>query len=170
MPELILIAMENHIVNAALVQMLDILYQKDQFLLNAANNLTERSVTHRMGMYLQSIFPDLDVDCEYNRMGRMDLDTIYFTEGDYFAKTVCLSGSVISDSDDKGSRVFPDIIIHKRGTAENLIIIEVKMAWKSIESAHDIKKLNAFKNDLKYEFAFYIELTEERQKVIIKSI
>ena len=50
--------------------MLDLLYEKDNFLLQRKLNITERAGTHRMGMYLQQLLPDLHVDCEYNRMGK----------------------------------------------------------------------------------------------------
>ena len=154
----------------AIEKMLDILYEKDKFLLNKQNDLTERSITHRMGMYLQELFPDLHVDCEYNRMGKMSNGEVYYTEGDYFAKTVCLSDSLVSDQDDSGSRVFPDIIVHKRGTGINFIIVEVKVEWKNSKAGHDMKKLKAYKNDLKYEHSFYIELTEERHNVKIEML
>lgn len=162
--------MDEETAFVAIEEMLNILYEKDDFLLNRKNNLTERSITHRMGMYLQDLFPDLEVDCEYNRMGKMGNGEIYYTEGDYFAKTVCLSEGSVSDEDDNGSRVFPDIIVHKRGTAINLIIIEVKVEWKNSKAEHDIKKLTAYKNDLKYTHAFYIELTEKRQKVKVRKL
>lgn len=41
------------------------LIKKDYYLL--ANNLSERSITHRLGMYYQDLFPEWDVDCEFNR-------------------------------------------------------------------------------------------------------
>ncbi len=77
---------------------------------------------------------------------------------------------MIPDSDDEGSRVFPDIIVHKRGKAKNYIIVEVKVQWKNSKSEHDKKKLNAYKNDLGYLFAYYIELTEQRKDVLIEIV
>jgi hypothetical protein len=162
--------MDLEVANITIEKMLNILYEKDKFLLSRKNDLTERSITHRMGMYLQELFPELHVDCEYNRMGKLAGDEVYYTQGDYFVKTVCLSEGLMSDEDDNGSRVFPDIIVHKRGTATNLIIIEVKVQWKNSKAGHDMKKLNAYKNDLKYEHAFYIELTEKRQNVKVELI
>jgi len=91
---------------------IDLFYEKDIFLLE--NDVTERAITHRIGMYLQQIVGDsFDVDCEYNRMGRIKNNKMYLTEGDYFAKTVCLSGEQVSDESDLGSRVFPDICYQK---------------------------------------------------------
>ena len=31
------------------------------------NNLNERTIAHKLGEYLQILFPDYNVDCEYNR-------------------------------------------------------------------------------------------------------
>lgn len=152
--------------------MLETFYNKDQFLLN--NDVAERAITHKMGMYLQQILEEskesFDVDCEYNRMGKNKDGHIYLIEGDYFSKTVCLSGESVSDESDVGSRVYPDIIVHKRGTAENVLIIEVKVAGKVGKRTHDYKKLKAYRDDLQYEHAFFIELYKNREKVIIKTI
>lgn len=152
-------------------QMLDKLYQRDGFLLQRGLNITERAITHRMGMHLQQILTDeFDVDCEYNRMGTMKSGALDYTNGDYFAKTVCLSNDYVPDDDDNGSRVFPDIIVHNRGTANNFIIIEVKVDWKSGKADYDLKKLAAYKSDLKYGNAFYIQLTEQRDGVQISEV
>jgi len=152
-------------------QMLDLLYEKDSFLLKRSLNISERAITHRMGMYLQQIIgDDFDVDCEYNRMGRCENGEFEYTHGDYFAKNVCLAGKQVPDDDDNGSRVYPDIIVHKRGTAKNYIIIEVKVEWKNGDTGHDKKKLSAYQGDLGYGHAFYIELSEKRQDVKVDLI
>lgn len=44
---------------------LDKLYATDQFLID--NDLCEPSLNHRLAMYLQTLFPEHFVDCEYNR-------------------------------------------------------------------------------------------------------
>ena len=151
--------------------MLDTLYKRDSILLQKKLNVTERAITHRMGIYLQQILTDeYDVDCEYNRMGQKMFGEVKYTDNDYFVKTVCLSQGSVPDADDNGSRVFPDIIVHKRGTANNHIIIEVKVDWKSSKAEHDILKLKAYKAELKYEVAFYIQLTEERKNVEIMEV
>ena len=40
-------------------------YKEDSYLIE--NNVHERSLTFRLGMYLQNEFPDWKVDCEYNK-------------------------------------------------------------------------------------------------------
>jgi hypothetical protein len=154
-----------------ITQMLDKLYGCDSFLLQKKLNITERAITHRMGMYFQGIVPkNVDVDCEYNRMGKKVFGEVDYTDGDYFAKTVCLSEGAVPDDDDEGSRVFPDIIAHERRTGNNYIIIEVKIDWKSGKAEHDMKKLEAYKADLKYQHAFYLQLTENRKDVRVDVI
>ena len=156
---------------ALVIKMLNKLYRRDAFLLQKKLNLTERAITHKMGVYLQQFAPkNLDVDCEFNRMGKNISGEIDYTDGDYFAKTVCLSKGLVPDDDDMGSRVFPDIIVHERGKANNYIIIEVKIDWKNGKAEHDIKKLKAYKDDLKYQFAFFVQLTEKRKDVKISHI
>jgi hypothetical protein len=158
-------------VNDYIGRALDKLYERDAFLLQKELNITERAITHRLALFLQQILTDdFDVDCEYNRMGMRANNEIYYTEGDYFAKTVCLSEGHVPDDDDEGSRVFPDIIVHKRGTAFNYIIIEVKIKWKNGKASRDIRKLKAYKADLKYEHAFYIELSQGRGEVKLEAV
>ncbi|NDV42067.1 hypothetical protein [Flagellimonas sediminis] len=148
---------------------IEIFYKKDLFLVK--NGVAERAITHRIGMYLQQIIGDsLDVDCEYNRMGYFDNENLYYTEGDYFAKRVCLSEGLVSDESDLGSRVFPDIIIHKRGTAENLSIIEIKVNGRSGDIMHDFKKLKRYKKELKYKYAIFIELFRNIEDVHLQFV
>jgi len=71
--------------------------KKDQYLLEVDAN--ERSITHRLAIYLEALFPEYDVDCEYNRNG---IDPKILND---FKKKI--------DSDDTcGTTVYPDIIIH----------------------------------------------------------
>lgn len=59
------------------------------------------------------------------------------------------------DSDDTdGVTVYPDIIVHHRGTMENFIVIEAKKT--SSGNRDDIEKLRAYKTDLGYHLAYFI--------------
>jgi hypothetical protein len=66
------------------------------------------------------------------------------------------------DSDDtKGVSVFPDVIVHHRGTPNNFLVIEAKTSsnheeCKKTECACDLCKLRAYKTDLTYTHAFYV--------------
>ena len=77
------------------------LLNQDRYLF--ANDLNERSITHKFAEYLQHQFPEWNVDCEYNRdhhdPKRLDLPSRHDISGD----------------DVNAKTVFPDIIIHERG-------------------------------------------------------
>ncbi|MEX0781879.1 MAG: hypothetical protein WD557_04455 [Dehalococcoidia bacterium] len=98
---------------------------RDAVLLRVGAN--ERSTTHRLAMYLEPHFPGWHVDCEYNRLDanpkelpRCPKDPVPPTDLD--ARTV-----------------YPDIIVHKRRTQENLLVIEVKKATGGDEDADHCK-------------------------------
>ena len=104
---------------------LDMLYYKDQYLVNHKSeqhvkddeHVSELSISHKLGHYLALLITEYDVDCEYNR--NKD-DKKYMGE----------------------SRIRPDIIIHKRGSNENnFVVIEIKPWWNSDDTLYDKKKL-----------------------------
>jgi hypothetical protein len=101
----------------------------------------ERSLTHRLAMYLQAEFPDYNVDCEYNRNG-MD------------AKKLVEFKKQIASDDTDGVTVYPDIIVHHRGTTDNFIVIEAKKTTNG--NRDDIEKLMAYKAELHYHNAYFI--------------
>jgi hypothetical protein len=147
--------MEKSLLISKLESAIQKLQKKDAIILDPKNDLNERTVTFRLAMYPCSEFKDYDVDCEYNRMVDHSGNV---TEGDYWVKKVYLTRSVVSGEDDEARTVFPDIIIHRRKQLKNLAVIEVKMAWKNSERDFDLKKLTAYKNDLGYQYAIYIEI------------
>jgi hypothetical protein len=134
------------------------LYNLDKELLEQKFNINERTVMHRLAVYIEEEFPDYDVDCEYNRM--VD-PTGNITDGDYWAKTINLEvDEFISGEDDEAKTVFPDIIIHRRRQPVNYVVIELKVKWKNSLKAFDLRKLSAYKKDLHYQFAILIEIDE----------
>ena len=97
---------------------------KECFLLK--HDINERSITHKLAEYVQKYFSDYNVDCEYNRMPEKSNNNGE-AETKFIPKELHLNVSKISSDDDKGTTVYPDIIIHKRGSNDsNLIVIEVK--------------------------------------------
>ena len=120
-------------IKAKVQKSLSILSINDSFLLK--NNVAERAIAHKLGEYLQNLFPYYTVDCEYNRHGQ--------------------NKKILSDK-----KVYPDIIIHERGNNKNnLLVIEIK---KDInEDINDFKKLSEFTrsgNDYKYHYGLFIHL------------
>ena len=141
----IAVNLRTHEPGQAVLSALECLLREDAHLLKA--DVNERSISHRFGMYLQSQFPKHHVDCEYNRdgiepkrIGPIDLHP---------------------DVDDtEGKTVFPDIIVHVRGTdKKNYLVIEFKKSTSKVNRGIDRRKLTGYKRDLKYEFALFVELT-----------
>lgn len=139
---------------------------KDAYLLE--NDLSEMSITHKLAEYLQKLFPNY-VDCEYNgntangKNGKK-LISVLKTELKMIKQ---LQKREIADMEIEFAerQVFPDIIIHRRGSNENnLCIIEVKKSKSKISFDYDFIKLKAYTstyygNDLRYKIGIFIKLT-----------
>ncbi|MFH4804432.1 hypothetical protein WMQ58_22245 [Vibrio diabolicus] len=109
-------------------------------------NANERSMTHRIAIYLQEEFADYHVDCEYNR-------------DDHEPKEIDLGTENLDGYDTNAVTVYPDIVVHERGNNDhNLLVIEFKKSSSSIGDSKDIAKLNAFKTSLNYQNSLFIEL------------
>lgn len=142
---------------------INLLYEKDSLFLDKNYDINERTVTHRLAMYIESFIENsgYNVDVEYNRMR----DT--YNEIDDIGN---LMGKRLSWPDDEhGSNfVYPDIVIHKRDQLDNLAIIEVKMGWKNDKKDFDLKKINEYIDQLNYCYGIYIELHQEREKCVVE--
>jgi len=92
-------------------------------------DLGERTLTHRMAVYLEKQFPEWETDCDYNRLGERMLRLP--------------KGSIVSTDDDIGKSIFPDIVVHHRGVPDNLLAIEVRKAGNHHPPEHDQHKLRA---------------------------
>lgn len=135
---------------------IDELFEKDKSLLVAEYDIHERTVAHRLAIYIERLLnnAEYDVDIEYNRMREKYGDD---DVGNLMGKRLNWE-----DSGEGSNFVYPDIIIHKRDTADNLVEIEIKMAWKNREKKFDYAKINEYMNQLGYKFGLYIELHESR--------
>ena len=121
--------------DAAVARLIEI----DVYLLQA--DVNERSITHRLAMYLQEEFPEWHVDCEYNRDGHE------------------LKQLALDDADP--SWVYPDIIVHVRGSADNLLVIEAKKTNSSVRVDRDRQKLDAFQTQLGYQYTALLTLDQD---------
>ncbi len=124
------------------------LLDRDRFLLEKEVN--ERSISHRLAMYLQNEFGDeWDVDCEYNR--NHDI-----------TKKLTIHPKRVQINDTNATTVYPDIIVHRRGTHDNnLLVIEMKKLTNLREEAKefDLNKLCAFREvEYHYQYALYLQL------------
>ena len=118
---------------------LGVLLKNDSFLLQI--NASERSVSHKLGEYLQAQFPDWDVDCEYYRKG---LDPKILER--------------ISECSDqrRTDRVLPDIIVHKRNTNDNLLVIEMKLENEDPCDIEKLKKFTSSTGEFRYKLGLFI--------------
>ena len=103
--------------------------------------VNERAISHRLAIYLEALFPGWDVDCEYDRLGD--------------ARKKIPDGS--GNDDDEGSKVLPDIIVHKRGLdGPNLLVLEIKKTSNTEPDDRDLEKLRAYVSALHYEHAVFV--------------
>lgn len=124
--------------------------KRDFFLIK--NDVNERSISHKLAEYLQQQFPKFSVDCEYNRMEDRNMDPKFIT------KQLNFDIEDLNSNDTTAKTVYPDIIIHCRGTSNNLLVVEVKKRINRSTKNFDFKKLKAFTEKfLRYKFGLYIE-------------
>ncbi|MGR9107915.1 MAG: hypothetical protein ACU843_13380 [Gammaproteobacteria bacterium] len=135
------------LVENAIHEALGQLLRADAELLHLDAN--ERSISHRLAGYLETFFPGWNVDCEYNRDG-------------YDPKRLNIQPRGIQSDDTQATTVFPDIIIHRRGTNDNLVVIEMKKTTSQEDDEYDLQKLRAFKNQLGYQFAIFVKVATDR--------
>ncbi len=145
---------ENEKVKQLIEKSLSRLITEDRHILQV--NINERSLTHRLAVYLEqelkNFFPKLDgfsVDCEYNRDGELP-------------KKLITTIAEIESNNTEAVTVYPDIIIHKRGSASdsNFLVIEAKKSNNTGSDAvfEDKRKLRAYQIDLNYKYAYFVIL------------
>jgi hypothetical protein len=116
-----------------------------------AQRAGERALTSKFASYLERVFPDWDVNAEYDRLGE-DLKRL---------KRRNRAGS-------PDLPVRPDIVVHRIGKKSNLLVIEAKKDDGSDEE--DLSKLSEFKVDPRYEYnhaAFIRFVTGPAPNIII---
>lgn len=159
--------MEQQEIIAIVNQSMKILEVEDEWLLT--NDLSERSIAHRLAYHLQGFFDDYSVDCEYNGAMR---------EGRYVRKKVFVVKQALMDAELKlrelekdfladqliERSVYPDIIIHKRGNNDdNLCIIEIKKSTSVVGPDYDAIKLRSYTtheldDSLCYQLGIFIQI------------
>lgn len=161
-------------------QAIKILFSKDSYLLE--NNSSERSITHKIALYLESQYPDYEVDCEYNLNAKdpRQRKTIYFDINTHPEVMNVRQGRrihALSGDEQIELSIVPDIIIHKRGhNKNNCAIIEVKKSTQNPnEIAFDQKKLCYYTSEkclFRYPAGYLIILnigSEYFRNIIIES-
>ena len=117
-------------------------------------DLGERTLTHRMAVWLERQFDGWDVDCDYNRLGERLLKLPH--------------GTIVSTDDELGKSIFPDIVVHRRAVPENLLALEVRKAINHQPLEHDRHKLRGM-TDPHLWFAYRIGVLLVLAKARVKS-
>ena len=102
-------------------------YARETFLFE--KDLGERTLTHRLAVYIEKQFSGWEVDCDYNRLGERRLRLPH--------------GTIVSTDDELGKSVYPDIVVHQREIPNNLLAIEVRKTSNHQPPEHDRHKLRA---------------------------
>ena len=130
------------------------LLKEDTYLLEAGVN--ERSISHRLARYLEEQFPDWDVDCEQNRDG-------------HEPKRLRLDPESVRSDDTQGTTVYPDIIVHERGTRRNLLAIEIKKSTGG-SGQKDVRKLSGLRHELEYRCGLFLRFNTGADGVGISEV
>lgn len=117
------------------IRSLQTLFDKDVDLLNI--NVSEETIASRLARYLEYEFPDFNVDVEYNRMGDAPKKVAW---------------------NERPEEVYPDIIVHRRRTNNNVLAIELKKDSNRETKHRDIRKLAAYREELGYKCALFLRL------------
>lgn len=149
-------------VHQLLEHSLGLLLRHDSYLLE--KDVNERSISHRLALYLQELFEAWNVDCEYNR-DHDDSKRLKIMQN-----VAAQEGVKVEVDDTNASTVFPDIIVHRRGTDDNLLVIEMKKTTSRGSDKFDRCKLNEFRHQLGYRYAVFIKLRTGGSEVGIEEM
>lgn len=122
------------------------------------NDASEQSIAHHLANHLNKLFPDWNIDCEYNRIRKRVKRVRELIQ--YHRDR----GRQLSPEEEKsGIAVLPDIIIHRRDTDQNLLAIEIKKTSNPDGREYDDLKLQALRNEIGYLFSCFISLQTKTQ-------
>lgn len=147
---------ENRVLFEIVNKALDMLYDNDYYLF--INNSSEKNLVFHFSRYLIELlkstgYERLSVDCEYNRNA---LNEKGYKEIVY---------------EHKFHRIFPDVLLHERGTnRNNILAIEFKKN-NNKNTKNDFYKLKALtdnEGEFKYHMGLFIRFGKRREEVCIK--
>jgi hypothetical protein len=132
-------------------------------------DVNERAATHRIALHLErevrALSPvtlgadpvEIFVDCEYNRQGTDAKRLMGLASG---LRRLVRRGRRSRVMDTRGTTVFPDIIVHRRGReGPNLLVVEVKRPGAVRGAvAFDQEKLRLYQTEHRYQQAFLVTL------------
>ena len=126
--------------------------QRESLLLK--NDAGEQALSHRLAVVLEPKFKEWNIDCEYNR----DVEAV---------KRLRYALSPNGNIEDRD--VIPDIIIHRRKTSDNLLVIEIKKSTNRESDDKDIAKLRAFREQLGYQNGLFVRFLTGASEVGIQT-
>ena len=131
------------------------LYTNDRILFerNEGKGACERCLVFRLGIYLQEVFPDYFVDCDFNS-ARVNGEDV--------------NGKPIMNPDGTTTNRFVDIIVHKRlaVTDTDFICFEIKK-WNHgnrVSENKDKQVLTILTSQYGYKYGFYLIFGENLQR------
>jgi hypothetical protein len=128
-------------------------------------NADERAISHKLAEHIGKHFPEWNIDCEYNRIGKDQQKKLLHYSHDRFveAKRAGMIPDFITTFNElQNSRyavpVYPDIIVHQRGDrTTNLLIVEVKKSSNpDVMLGWDQWKIQFFRANLNYQVGVFI--------------
>jgi hypothetical protein len=133
-------SLTDEIVRAKIERALASFFESDRALLESG--VREEGIAHKLANYIGEQFEGLDVDAEYDKM---------HVDGIPHPKKY-----IGPDAHEHGA--IPDIIVHRRKAMDNVIAIEIKKQGKDAGRKKDFEKLRAYKEQLDYRFAVFLEI------------
>ncbi len=132
-------------IHKALSDSLNQVLERDYDLISLGGH--EQAISHRLAVYLEPAFPEFQTDCEYNRCKHKSKRRHPETPGD-------------------NTQMRPDIIVHRRNSAMNVLAVEMK-ANANGASATDLKKLKCLKaeNNYLYKVTAFICIRNSLQEM-----
>ena len=130
---------------------LEVFYARETHLFE--KDLGERTLTHRLAVYLENQFTGWEVDCDYSRLGERTLRMP--------------KGSIVSTDDHNGKSVYPDIVVHQRAIPNNLLAVEVRKESNHQPPEHDQHKLRGLTDPhlwFAYRIGLYLTLARKGVK------
>jgi len=127
--------------------------------------VSERALTHKLAEHLQKRFREYKVDCEYNKIGKAPKRVLNLIT------QMSLSGKCNADCNACSNNkcvIFPDIIVHRRGEDDNLLVVEAKTGWSKQDQSNDHNKLKALSqsHEFKYKLGISLIFAENCAKAI----
>jgi hypothetical protein len=132
--------MKEKDLNNLLSKALESFFEEDRKLLDS--DVREDGLSHRLAIHIGREFDSWDVDAEYDKM---------HVDGIPSPKKYIGGDGLKHDA-------IPDIIVHRRQTMDNFLAIEVKKVGKNRGRDRDFVKLRAYREQLGYKFAAFIEI------------